>query len=137
MTSVPESFLTSPHNECLATVVGTPARGKPYVVHVTSDMTSWHPSPSSLKCPPQLSHRAFGTLWLFQVSLLQRHLMSLTLSSSAARTSGIPTVDLLAILINEGRKKQTNKPTQKNQEEIKMLSNYFTSIWPLSTMIKK
>lgn len=130
VTRVPEPFLTLPHNEFLATVEALPARGKPFVVHVTSDMTSWHPSSStsSLKRPSQLTCWAVGTLRLSQVSQLPRHPMSLTPISSTTGTSHIPTMDLLAILISEGvgREKKKKKSTDHtHQKEIKMLSNYF------------
>lgn len=95
--------------------------------HLVHDIMASITLQLQLKGPSQLIHRVFSTLWLFQVSLLQRHLMSLTLSSSTARTSGIPMTDSLAILISEGGKKnKTRQKKKETQEEIKMLSNYFS-----------
>ena len=103
---------------------GPPAREKPYVVCVTSDMTLWHPSASSSRQKPlsQLTCQAAGNSELSQVSWLQRHLLTLNPASSTVWTSSTPTMDSLAILIREGGKKRKR---EKSQKEIKMLSDYF------------
>lgn len=91
---------------------GPPAREKPYVVCVTSDTTSWHPSASSSRQKPlsQLTCQAAGNSQLSQVSWLQRHLLTLNPASSTVWTSSTPTTGSLAILIREGEKKKGKKP---------------------------